>query len=251
MTQQNTIIYGRHPVVEALKHGTKLEKVYLQTGTRGPMEKELRHLCRDHNVPLQMVPKERLNRFTRENHQGVVALQAVVEYQDLEAIISFLFETGASPLVVLLDGVTDTRNVGAIARSAEVLGAHALVIPIKGGGAITSDSVKTSAGALLRLSVCKINSIITAIEKVQEMGLQVLASDLSGTKELSQIDLTVPTALVLGSEGDGISEGVRSRADQTFIIPQVGMTDSLNVSVAAGVMLYEVMQQRGKAGMEA
>lgn len=242
--EQKQWIFGRHPVLEALQAGQPVEKVWLQQGTRGEFEKELRQLCRTHQVPMTIIPKERLNRMVKGNHQGVVALQAVAPYQQLDDILPFIYEQGEQPLILLLDGVTDTRNFGAIARSAELCGVHALVIPVKGSAGLTPDALKTSAGALARIPVCRVKSLVSTIELLQQSGVRVLASDLSGEAFLPATELTGPTALVLGAEGEGISRGVAKAADECFKIPQLGTLNSFNVSVAAGIMLYETMRQR-------
>lgn len=242
--QDLNIIYGRHPVVDALTNGIPLEKVMLQKGIRGEMEKELRHLCKAAEVPMLVIPKERLKRYTPGNHQGVVALQSLIRYQKIEDVLPLVFERSETPLFVLLDGVTDVRNFGAIARSAEVCGAHALVITQKNSAQINPEAMKTSAGALNTIPVCREKSLITAIDYLQQSGIQVLASDLQASHAVYELDLNAPVAFVLGAEGEGISPAVGRKADQTFIIPQKGQTDSLNVSVAGGIMLYEAMRQR-------
>ncbi|MEQ8707247.1 MAG: 23S rRNA (guanosine(2251)-2'-O)-methyltransferase RlmB [Phaeodactylibacter sp.] len=244
--QDLNILYGRHPVVDALNNGVPLEKVLLQKGIRGEMEKELRHLCKAAEVPMLVIPKERLKRYTNGNHQGVVALQALIRYQKIEDILPIVFERSETPLFVLLDGVTDVRNFGAIARTAEVCGAHALVITQKNSAQINPEAMKTSAGALNTIPVCREKSLITVIEYLQQSGIQVLASDLQATHPIYDLDLTAPVAFILGAEGEGISPAVARKANQTFIIPQSGQTDSLNVSVAGGMMLYEAMRQRGQ-----
>lgn len=241
-------IFGRHPVLEALQAGQAIEKVYLQQGTRGDFEKELRRICRSQEVPLTVIPKEKINWMVKGNHQGVVALQGVAVYQKLENILPFLYEEGKIPLLLLLDGVTDTRNFGAIARSAELFGVHAIVLPGKSSAGMTPDSLKTSAGALSRLPVCRVKSLVSTIEYLQNSGVTVFASDLNAERSLPDLDMQGPVALVLGSEGDGISKGVAKAADERFYIPQLGELNSLNVSVAAGIMLYESMRQRTQTG---
>lgn len=238
------LIYGRHPVLEALQSGSPVDKVFLQQGTSGPFEKELRHLCRDLEVPMRVIPRDRLQRMVRGNHQGVVAVLAAVAYQSLENVLPHVFETGEAPLFLVLDGVTDVRNLGAIARSAEVTGAHALIVGLKNSAGLSGDAVKASAGALLRLPVCREKSVVGAITYLQNSGVRVLASDLSGEQALHECELRGPTAIVLGSEGEGISQAVARQADVRFRLPQVGTLNSFNVSVAAGIMLYEVMRRR-------
>jgi len=237
-------VFGRHPVLEALAANQPVEKVWLQQGTRGEFEKELRHLCRDLKIPMTVLPKDSINRLVKGNHQGVVALLGAAAYQQLDDILPFVYEKGETPLLLLLDGVTDVRNFGAIARSAELCGVHAVVIPAKGSAGLSAEALKTAAGALARVPVCRVKSLVSTITFLQESGVRVLASDLSGDKYLHELDLTGPVALVLGSEGEGISKGVAAAADRCFRIPQLGTLNSFNVSVATGIMLYESMRQR-------
>ena len=238
------LIFGRHPVLDAIQAGKKFDKIILQRGTTGDLEMELRRLCKEHDIPLQYVPKERLNRTIRGNHQGVIGYLALLDYYRLDDVVPHIWERGETPLILLLDGVTDVRNFGAIARSAEVCGVHALVVPKTGSALISADAIKTSAGALTRLTVCRENSLVTAVEYLQTAGIQVFASDLKAEKHIFEIDLTGPAALVIGSEDEGISQGLLDRVDAGFRIPQQGETDSFNVSVAAGIMLYETLRQR-------
>ena len=216
----------------------------LQQGVRGDFEKEIRQFSREHHIPLQVVPKERLNRMVKGNHQGIIGFLSLIPYYRLEDLLPTIYERSEIPLLVLLDSVTDVRNLGAIARSAECSGAHALVIPRKGSALINAEAIKTSAGALTKLPVCREGSLVKAIEWLRLSGVRVLASDLSAEKPLYEMDLHGPVCLVVGSEGEGISKAVRQEADELFIIPQRGTTDSFNVSVAAGIMLYEALRQR-------
>lgn len=244
MAQNKQIIFGRHPVVDAINAGKRFEKLYLQRGTHGEFEKEIRALAKAHGIPLQYVPKERMSRLTKGNHQGIVGLLSLIPYYKLEDVIPGIYEKGENPLVLILDGVTDVRNFGAIARSAEVCGAHTLVVPGSGGAPVNADAVKTSAGALLRLPVCRENSLVSAVELLQQSGVAVYASDLKATQPIFELDFTGPVAFVIGAEDTGVSPGLLSRVNDCFIIPQKGQTDSLNVSVATGIMLYEVLRQR-------
>lgn len=238
------MIFGRHPVVEAVKSGVAFDKLILQQGLRGDFEKEIRQLSRAFDIPLQVAPKERLKKWTTANHQGIIGLQSLITYHKLENLLPFVYEKSEMPLLLVLDGVTDVRNLGAIARSAECVGAHALIIPQKGSALINGEAIKTSAGALNRIPVCRESSLINAIEFLQQSGVAVLVSDLQAEELIYDLDLRGPVALVVGSEDTGISTGVAHRADERFIIPQEGSTDSFNVSVAAGIMLYEVLRQR-------
>lgn len=238
------IIYGRHPIIDSIKAGQAFDKIMLQQGIRGEYEKELRYTCRQFDIPLQVVPKERLNRFTKSNHQGVIGFISLITYQSLENVLPAIYENSETPLLLILDGVTDVRNFGAIARTAEIAGVHAIIVPKKGAALINSDAIKTSAGALTKIAVCRETSLFTVVEFLQNSGVQVFASDLQAEKMSYKLDFTVPTALIIGSEDLGVQEGLLRRADETFIIPQVGTTDSYNVSVATGMMLYEVIRQR-------
>jgi len=240
----NNQVFGRHPVIEAINSGKTIDKVLLQQDAAGEMAREIRKLCKEKFIPLQMVPKERLNRFVRGNHQGVMCWLSLIEYQSLEDLLPTIYEKSEVPLILLLDGVTDVRNFGAIARSAEVFGAHAIVIPRKKSAQITPDAIKTSAGALLEIPVCREPSIIAAMEFLQQSGVQVFASDLKSRREMKELDLTVPCALIIGAEDRGVSRSLLQVVDKTFLIPQAGKTDSLNVSVATGIMMYEAMSQR-------
>lgn len=245
MAKQDTnIIYGRHPVMEAVKAGKSIDKVMLQQNIRGEYEKELRFLCRNNDVQLQVVPKERLNRFINGNHQGVIGFVSLLEYQSIENVLPMVYEQSETPLFLILDGVTDVRNFGAIARSAEIAGVHAIIIPQKGAALINADAIKTSAGALAKIPVCRESSLVNTIEFLQNSGVQVFASSLEAEVLIQNLDFKNPVALIVGSEDLGVQQSVLRKADKTFIIPQIGTTDSFNVSVAAGIMLYEVMRQR-------
>ena len=244
MKQRTDLIYGRHPVLEALNAGRPVDKVFLQSGTRGEFEKDLRAACKLHEVPMTIIPQGKLQRMVRGNHQGVVAQLAAAAYQRVEDVLPQVYEKGEVPLLLLLDGVTDVRNLGAIARSAEVCGAHTLIIPQKGSAGLTADAVKSSAGALSRIPVCREKSLVNTIEFLQLSGVKVVASDLQADKYIHELELTEPLCLVMGAEDTGISPGVARAADLTFKIPQAGGLNSFNVSVAAGILLYETMRRR-------
>ncbi len=242
----DNFIYGRRPVVEALKRGEQFEKIFLLQGTRGEFEKEVRHACRDANIPLQIVPKEKLQSMTDKNHQGVIGIISPIAYQDLEEILQKAEAAQQLPLLVLLDGVTDVRNIGAIARSAEISGAQALVISKKNVAAINADAIKTSAGALHLLPVCRVSSLLTTVEWLQKRGIQCVASEMLSRRLLRQVDFTLPTAIVMGAEGTGINRDLMKQLDGDFRIPMLGKTSSFNVSVATGIVLYESVRQRGE-----
>lgn len=241
----SNLIYGHHPVVEAIEAGKAVEKVFFQQGLRGELEKEIRQLTKAHDIPLQVVPKEKLNKLTRGNHQGVAAWLALVEFQSLEAVLPFVFEKGELPLLLLLDGVTDVRNFGAICRSALCAGVHAVVIPQSGAAPANEDAMKASAGALARIPLCRVRSLYSTVEWLQQSGVQVLATDMNDRAEpIFKMDFTLPTAILLGSEDKGVHPKLLKMADQVIRIPQATDFDSLNVSVAAGIALYEAMRQR-------
>jgi 23S rRNA (guanosine2251-2'-O)-methyltransferase len=244
MAESTDIIFGRNPVVEAIEAGKSVDKVLLLKTIRGPFEKEVRSLCREKEIPLQYVPGHKLDKITRKNHQGIIGFASLVSYQTIEDVVPMLFEQGKVPLIVILDGITDVRNFGAIARSAEVFGVHAIVIGEKKSARINDDAFKTSAGAILKLPICREKSLSKTVENLKQSGFQVFATDLNTDFYISDINFDQPCAVILGSEGDGVSQGLLQMCDQSFKIPQVGETDSLNVSVASGVIMYEILKQR-------
>lgn len=244
MPPKKNIIYGRHPIVEALSTGASIEKVLLQKSISKDFEKEIRNLCLETGIPFQYVPKEKLNRLVSKNHQGVVGFMSFIEYSKIEDVIPFIYEKSETPLFLILDGVTDVRNFGAIARSAELSGVHAIIIPEKGGAGINEDAIKTSAGALNRIHVCREKNLKKVIKDFQLNGIHVTASSLKENKVISDCDFTGPMAIIIGSEDRGVSHTLLKETDSNFIIPQKGKIDSFNVSVATGIILYEVNRQR-------
>ena len=244
MQKQKQLIFGRHPVIDTIKTGGNVDKVLFQTGIRGPFEKELRHICRQFNIPLQNVPKERLDKIVRGNHQGIIAYLSLLKYYSLEDVLPMAFEKAEAPLILMLDGVTDVRNFGAIARSAEICGVHAIVIGKKGSAQINAEAIKTSAGALTKIPICRESSLSAAIDLLKLSGVQVVASELKASEFIYKTKFTLPTAIIMGSEDKGVNPTLLQKVDQRIIIPQKGTTDSFNVSVATGIILYEVMRQR-------
>ncbi len=245
---KDEMIFGIRPVQEALLAGQVLERVFVQRELKSPLGADVLAAARQLNVPVQEVPIEKLNALTRKNHQGVVAMLAVIDYAPLQEVITAAFEAGRTPLVVVLDRVTDVRNFGSIARSAECLGADAILLPTRGGAQINGDAVKTSAGALSRLPVCREPNLKDALRYLADAGLRIVACTEKADKTLGQPgapDLSGPLALILGSEEDGISPEYLRFADAEVKIPILGHIGSLNVSVAAGVALFEVQRQRG------
>ena len=242
--EKNGIIHGTWPVLEALRSGRHVERILLRRDGNPEQAREIRQEAKAHDVPVQFVPSEKLDRLVRGEHQGVAAFVSALSEQDLTEVISMAYERGETPLVVALDGVTDVRNVGAIARSAECLGAHALLVPKTGTARMGPDAVKSSAGALMRLPVCRVNDLTGALRKAQEHGLRVVACTEKGTGPMASVTLTGPTLLVMGSEESGISGPVLRMADDLALIPMAGKIGSLNVSVATGIALYEINAQR-------
>ena len=237
------LIFGMHPLLEALEAGREIDKILLKRGLRSEEVSRITALARERTIPLQIVPEERLKRLTRKQHQGVIAFISEIEYTPLETLIPMLYEAGRSPFVLLLDGLTDVRNFGAIARTAECAGVDALIIPERGSVTVTADAIKTSAGALHRLPVCRVSSIMSAVSLLQASGLKIVAASEKARDVYTETELRLPLGLVLGAEDEGVSEEVLRRADHIVRIPQVGAIGSLNVSVAAGILIYEIVRQ--------
>lgn len=242
--ENNQMIFGIRAVIEAVKSGKDMEAIYVQRGLTGGLFTELRALLREREIGFQQVPVEKLNRITRKNHQGVIGLISPVTYQNIESIIPDVYERGEVPLILLLDGITDVRNLGAIARTAECAGVHAIVVPVKGSAQINSDAVKTSAGALFKIPVCRHESLLRITRYLRDSGLQIVACTEKTSDYLYNVNYTVPTAIVMGSEETGISNEIIRSADYLAKIPMNGEIASLNVSVSAGIILYEAVRQR-------
>ena len=245
----NNLIFGIRPVVEAIEAGREIEKLYIRKGAEGQLMTELRDLCLRHRVHVQEVPVEKLNRLVRGNHQGVVAQIAAIAYVQLDDILERVPDD-ETPLVVVFDGVTDVRNFGAIARSAECAGAHGLIAPLKNSAPVNAEAIPASAGALTTIPVCRVGSIRNTIKTLQAEGFQVVAATEKSRKLLYDADLRRPTALVMGAEETGISKEVLKLCDERLAIPLIGRIESLNVSAAAAVMLFEVVRQRIGAATE-
>lgn len=242
--EKDNMIFGVRAVMEAIEAGESIDKVFMKNDTTGELSRELSQLTKERGIPLQRVPLEKLNRFTRKNHQGVVAFISPVRYQDIEEIVTRKFEEGGMPSVLILDGVTDTRNFGAIARTADCAGFDAIVIPDKGSVSVTPEAVKTSVGALFHVPVCRCRNLVDAVRLLQASGLKVVGASEKASHDYTQTDLHTPLAIVMGAEDVGISAGVIRACDELVSIPMMGNIGSLNVSVAAGVMMYEVVRQR-------
>jgi 23S rRNA (guanosine2251-2'-O)-methyltransferase len=244
--EDEQMIYGIHPVAEALRAGKEIDRVFIHRGARGDGIQQLKKELKDHGVVWQDVPLEKLNRFTRKNHQDVVAFISPIAYQPLDEVVPALFERGVTPLLLVLDRITDVRNFGAIARTAECAGVHAIVIPQRGAASVTSDAIRTSAGALSRIPVCRVRDLKQAAIFLQDSGIVMAAATEKGTDHYFDADLSVPLAIVMGSEEDGISNDMIRTCDRLLRIPMLGSVGSLNVSVAAGILLFESVRQRLK-----
>lgn len=242
--KKSSLIIGRQPLIESLQSGRPIDKILLQKNTGGEIVYTIRELAKKNNVPIQVVPVEKLNSITRANHQGIIAFAALVQYMDLQQVIDHVVGKGETPLFVILDGVTDVRNIGAIARTAVCCGAQAMIIPDKGVGALNEEAMKSSAGALEHLHVCRVNSLMKAVDELHLNGIRVLASEMTAKKVLHEIDWKEPCAVVMGSEDKGVYPALMKICDEQFKIPMAGKFESLNVSVATGMILYEAMKQR-------
>lgn len=238
------MVFGIRPIIEAIENGKELESLFIQRGLSGDLISELRKLIKDREIPYSQVPIEKLNRLTLKNHQGVVGFVSPITYNKIEDIIPLVYERGETPLILVLDGLTDVRNMGAIARTAECAGVHALVVPKKGSAEINPDAIKTSAGALYTIPVCRHDDLGQVLRFLQESGLQVVACTEKTDNMIYVPDFTMPSAIVLGAEDKGISNQIIRLADHLAKIPMYGEIGSLNVSVSAGVILYEAIRQR-------
>ena len=248
MAKNDNYIFGIHAVLEAARAGKDMDKVLVRRGGGSELLKKLLGELGSMEIPIQQVPVEKLNRITTKNHQGVIAYLSEISYVDITTLLPSIFERGEDPLILLLDGISDVRNFGAIARSAECAGVHAIVIPASGSAAINADAIKTSAGALHRIEVCRHRDLLTVMRFLKESGLSLFAATEKASDTLYETDMNGPAALIMGSEDAGISPQLLRVADSWVSIPMKGTIASLNVSVAAGVMLFEVLRQREAAG---
>lgn len=237
-------IFGIHPIEEALTSGKEFEKILVQQGNRSEKISEIIKKARLNDFPVQYVPVEKLNRITRKNHQGIIGFVSPISYQPIEQIIPNIYDTGRMPFVLILDRVTDVRNFGAIARSAYAAGVDAVLVPSRGSALINADAMKTAAGALNHIAVCRSDNLKTSIDFLKESGLKIVAISENTDQAIWETDFNGPIALILGSEEDGISPAYLNKADVHIKIPMPGPIDSLNVSVAAGIACFEVVRQR-------
>lgn len=238
------IIFGLRPVIEAVEAGKELEKVFIKTGLKGDLSHSLMNLLKKNNIPFQFVPVEKLNRISRINHQGVIAMISSITYQNLADIIPAIYERGEMPFLLVMDGITDVRNFGAVARTAECAGIHAILISSKGGAMLGPDALKTSAGALHTIPVCRSENLAESIGFLKDSGIKIAAATEKEGELYYKAELNGPTALIMGSEDLGISPALILLSDIRIRIPILGRINSLNVSAAASVLIYEFLRQR-------
>ncbi len=251
--KQHFCVFGRGPILEAFKAGKRFDKILLLKSAAGEDITEIYKLAQQTETPTQNVPKEKLEAVAKKyskhrdaNLQGVIGFLSIIDYYTIDDVLNSVYEKGETPLFVILDGVTDVGNFGAIARSVECLGAHAIIIPSQGSAQINAEAMKASAGALNRVLVCREKSLGAAIEFLKTNGIRIYGTEMKNSSEISKADFKVPCAIVMGAEGYGISKPILAQCDERVRIPMVGKTESLNVSVSTGIVLYEVLKQREK-----
>lgn len=241
---QSDIIFGIHPILEGLQADQTFDKILILNTLRTPQAKEVIRLAREKGVSLNKVPEQKLNRITRKNHQGVIAFISPIEFQDIEDILPNLFSDGKNPFLLILDRVSDVRNFGAIVRTAECAGVDAIIIPKKGAAQINAETTKTSTGAIFNIPICKVAGIDSVIPFLKDSGIQLVACTEKTNNNYTDIDYSVPTGIIMGSEEAGIAISNINKCDYSAKLPLKGKTESLNVSVAAGIIMYEVVRQR-------
>jgi 23S rRNA (guanosine2251-2'-O)-methyltransferase len=242
--EKDQLVVGIRPVLEAIKAGKEINKVFLKKGSQSGLFDEVFQLIRANQVPFQFVPVEKLNRMSRTNHQGIIAQLSLIEYKKLEEIIQRSYEEGIDPFIIVLDQITDVRNFGAIVRTAECAGVHAIIIPSKGSVSISADAIKTSAGALNRLAICRSDNLEATINYMRESGICIVAATEKAIDFYYNSDLKGPVALIMGSEDSGIEQRLLKLSDRLVKIPMAGKVDSLNVGVACGIIAFEIVRQR-------
>lgn len=245
MFEKNEMIFGARAVIEAIQAGKEIDKVLIKKDIQSDLSKELLAALKDTFIPVQRVPIERINRITKKNHQGVIAFISPITYQRTEDIVPFLFEQGKNPLLIMLDGLTDVRNFGAIARTCECAGVDAIIIPNKNSVSVNADAIKTSAGALHTLPVCREANLRNTIKFLKDSGFKIIAATEKGDYDYTKADYEGPTCIIMGAEDTGVSYDNLALCDEWVKIPMLGTIESLNVSVAAGVLIYEAIKQRG------
>ena len=244
MITKDEYIFGIRAVIEAIESGKDIDKVLIKKDLKSELAAELFAKMKEYSIVGQRVPVDRINRITKKNHQGVVAILSAITFASLDNVVPELYEKGETPLVVILDGITDVRNFGAIARTCECAGVNAIVISERNSAGVNGDAVKTSAGALLHIPVCREKSALNAVKYLKDSGFRLVGATEKGAVNYTKIDYTVPTAIVMGAEDVGISVDILKICDSYAAIPQFGHISSLNVSVAAGILIYEAVRQR-------
>jgi len=242
---KDDFLFGTRAVIEAIKQNKTIEKILIKKGLKNDLFHELKLLIKENKIPYQYVPVEKINRITRKNHQGILAFISPIVFDNIETVLPAIYESGNDPLILILDQITDVRNFGAIVRSAECAGVHAIIIPDKGMARIGADAVKTSAGAIHHLPICKVNNLNNTIQFLIESGIRIVAATEKGNKRYTETNFKTPIAIVLGSEEKGISPQILDVANEQLNIPVLGNIESLNVSVSAAIMVYEAVRQRG------
>jgi 23S rRNA (guanosine2251-2'-O)-methyltransferase len=242
--KKSSLIIGRQPLIEALESGKGIDKIFMYKNVNGDNIPRIRQLANEKHIPVQMVPVEKLNSFSRANHQGVIAIAAFVQYTNLQEVIDWIVDKGEPPLLIMLDGVTDIRNIGAIARTAVCCGAHGIIIPDKGVGALNEETMKASAGALDMIHISRVSSLAHAVDTLHLNGISVMGAEMKAAQKVYEMDFKQPCCIIMGSEEKGIQRFLSKAADAHFAIPIAGNFDSYNVSVATGIILYEAMKQR-------
>ncbi len=250
MTEKNEMIFGVRAVIEAIQAGKEIDKILIKKDIQSDLARDLFAILKQTSIPVQRVPVERIDRITRKNHQGVVAFISPVTYQHTEDLVPFLFEQGKNPLFIMLDGITDVRNFGAIARTCECAGVDAIIIPSKNSVSVNADAVKTSAGALLTLPVCREHNLTQTLRFLKNSGFKIVAATEKGDYDYTKADFSSPTCLIMGAEDKGVSYDNLALCDEWVKIPLFGSIESLNVSVAAGILIYKAIEQRGFSGTQ-
>ena len=245
MIEKNEMIFGVRAVIEAIQAGKEIDKILIKRDMQSDLSKELFAVLKGTQIPVQRVPVERINRITRKNHQGVIAFISSISYQRTEDLVPFLFEQGKNPLLIMLDGITDVRNFGAIARTCECAGVDAIVIPSKNSVSVNADAIKTSAGALHTLPVCREQNLTQTIKFLKESGFKIVAATEKGDYDYTKANYSDPVCIIMGAEDTGVPYEHLALCDEWIKIPMLGNIESLNVSVAAGILIYEAVKQRG------
>lgn len=244
--KESQLVYGIRPVIEAIRSGIEIEKIFIQSSLQGALLQELKEELKGKRIIVQYVPVEKLDRLTRNNHQGVVAAMSMIKYYNFEEIVSQVIERGEKPFIIMLDRVTDVRNLGAICRSAECAGVNTVIIPQHGSAQINEDAIKTSAGALLRLPVCREENLKTTINIAKQLGIKVYAATEKGSINYTEADMKESIMIIMGAEDTGVMPEIIKMCDGKLKIPIKANIESLNVSVAAGILMYEAVRQRSE-----